>query len=833
MSTEENAQRTWDNAGPLKGPVPETYYATRALALPKTNSLRFAASLLHKSGGSYPAIIALATNVAGGMTGVQRTFLAHDGKGKAPVGKKLQKMSFGVIKGSLVRLAEPVDGVPFLIGEGVETVLTPMQASGYPGGATLGALNADGVPDGVKDVILLAENDGGKNAVGIAKTVPELKKKSIRVRVAYPPEGFKGFNDMVKDAPDRPAAFGAVRQAIEDAEDFVDPLDDLAERAKTDPGAPLEPEALARIKKMRNEDPAAFIRLVDLLGKAGWRGITELKRLTENKAGNGEERSPADYLVEIALKSCELFHSTKRDGFACIEIDGHPETHRIGSEDFALWLTQRYFNATSEAPSETALKAAIATLKANALFRGSKRPVYKRVANLGDHIVIDLGDDRWRLVRIDKHDCKVLDRSPVHFVRSDDTLPLPDPVLCSDPYILCEFLNLPRPKKGGKPDPRLLIALAWALGALSGRGPYFILLVLGENGSLKTSTCRLLRVLVDPRVADLIGMEFSVDDLYVEAAGVHVLGFDNITEITNAMSTALCRISSGMSASKRKLYSDAGRHVTSTMNPIVINSIIEPVRHPDLGERSMVMRLSPMLGKRKADEDLAQELAAAAPKMFGLLCSLLWAGFRNRANNLDSGPLPRMAGAFRWASACLHDAFGEGAFAEAYRASTDDIVSSVLRSSVVASALIEEMEALGVVEMTKTHPEWLRVLSERAGKRVASDRTFPRTTRALGNELRRAANYLARVGVGIDFSPRNTGRNRDKMIRVYIFFPAGGKSDASDQSTRSETAQFVNDDNDLQNEEAADRSGPTNNSQSAGSHDFNELEESPDWIIEP
>jgi hypothetical protein len=87
--------------------------------------------------------------------------------------------------------------------------------------------------------------------------------------------------------------------------------------------------------------------------------------------------------------------------------------------------------------------------------------------------------------------------------------------------------------------------------------------------------------------------------------------------------------------------------------------------------------------------------------------------------------------------------------------------------------------------------------------------------------------------VGIDFSPRNTGRNRDKMIRVYIFFPAGGKSDASDQSTRSETAQFVNDDNDLQNEEAADRSGPTNNSQSAGSHDFNELEESPDWIIEP
>ena len=424
----------------------------------------------------------------------------------------------------------------------------------------------------------------------------------------------------------------------------------------------------------------------------------------------------------------------------------------------------------------------------------------------------------------------------MHFVRSDDTLPLPDPVPCSDPYILCEFLNLPRPKKGGKPDPRLLIALGWALGALSGRGPYFILLVLGENGSLKTSTCRLLRALVDPRVADLIGMEFTVDDLNVEAAAVHVLGFDNITEITNAMSTALCRIASGMSASKRKLYSDAGRHVTSTMNPIVLNSIIEPVRHPDLGERSMVMRLSPMLGKRKPDEDLAQELVAATPKMFGLLCSFLSAGFRNRAKNLDSGPLPRMADAFRWASACLHDVFGEGAFAEAYRASTDDIVSSVLRGSVVASALIEEMEATGAVEMTKTHPEWLRVLSDRAGKRVASDRTFPRTTRALGNELRRAANYLAKVGVGIDFSPRGTNRKRDKMIRIYVFSQENSLGGESVQSASVRNSEFVNDDNELRADEGRHNSGPKrteNRAQSAASHDFNGLEESSDWIIEP
>ncbi len=171
MSTGDLAQRLWNNAGHLKGPEVEAYYAWRGVAVPETDSLRFVASLPHKSGASFPAIIARAENIRGDLTGVQRTFLAHDGAGKAPVDKKLQKMSLGPTKGSMVRLAESRDGVPLLLGEGVETVLTAMQASGLPGWATLGTsgLKAVNLPDNVKDVILLGENDDGKNAKANAK----------------------------------------------------------------------------------------------------------------------------------------------------------------------------------------------------------------------------------------------------------------------------------------------------------------------------------------------------------------------------------------------------------------------------------------------------------------------------------------------------------------------------------------------------------------------------------------------------------------------------------------------------------------------------------------
>jgi hypothetical protein len=248
------------------------------------------------------------------------------------------------------------------------------------------------------------------------------------------------------------------------------------------------------------------------------------------------------------------------------------------------------------------------------------------------------------------------------------------------------------------------------------------------------------------------------------------------------------------------------------------------------------MRLSPMFGKRKTDVDLGREVAVAAPKIFGLLCDFLSAGFRNREKGLDSGPLPRMADAFQWANSCLHDAFGEGAFAEAYSASTTDIVGSVLRNSPVASALIEEMEETGAVEMSKTYPEWLRVLTERAGKRVASDREWPRTTRALGNELRRAANYLHKVGVGIDFAPRDPGRKRDKMIRVFVFSGAETLNTGSGQSDRSETAENINYDNELRDKKFRNGTGPTRTEkrpQSDEPHDFNGLAESPDWVIDP
>ena len=150
--------------------------------------------------------------------GIQRTFLAWSGKGKAQGEKSQQKLSLGPTKGGVIRLADPIEGKPLLVGEGVELVLTVMEATGHPGLATLGTggLSSLDLPDAVTQLILLAENDGGPNEKALNKVLPALAARGVKAWVARPPKGIKDFNDLVNGASGHTPEAGreVVRQAI-------------------------------------------------------------------------------------------------------------------------------------------------------------------------------------------------------------------------------------------------------------------------------------------------------------------------------------------------------------------------------------------------------------------------------------------------------------------------------------------------------------------------------------------------------------------------------------------------------------------------------------------
>jgi len=184
----------WQSAKPAQGTSVQTYLASRGICVPTPDALRFYAGLKHPSGGLWPAMVALVTNGAVGTpVAVHRTFLARNGVGKAPVDP--QKMMFGPCRGGAVRLADPSDVL--MVGEGIETCLAAMLASGHPAWAALSTSGLRGLdlPTGVRDVIVLADGDEAGEAAA-QDCALRWRRQGRRVRIARPPHGLD-FNDLL------------------------------------------------------------------------------------------------------------------------------------------------------------------------------------------------------------------------------------------------------------------------------------------------------------------------------------------------------------------------------------------------------------------------------------------------------------------------------------------------------------------------------------------------------------------------------------------------------------------------------------------------------------
>jgi hypothetical protein len=121
-----------------------------------------------------------------------RTFL-RDGSGKAPIDPA--KMMLGPCRAGAVRLGEP--GEVLMVGEGIETCLAAMLATGHAAWAALSTsgLRALDLPESVSEVIVLADGDDpGEPAA--RDCALRWKRQGRCVRIARPPRGMD-FNDML------------------------------------------------------------------------------------------------------------------------------------------------------------------------------------------------------------------------------------------------------------------------------------------------------------------------------------------------------------------------------------------------------------------------------------------------------------------------------------------------------------------------------------------------------------------------------------------------------------------------------------------------------------
>ena len=546
-----------------------------------------------------------------------------------------------------------------------------------------------------------------------------------------------------------------IADAIDGAEEILDPLANLAEKTADDPGAPFMPEALEALVALKRDNRAAFEALRSQLKKAGCRVAALDDAIAEENGDTGGRRpTQADILIGLA-QTAELFHVADGAGFADLDINGHRETWPIRAKGFRRWLARRFFEETGGAPSSEALQSALNVIEAKAHFDAPERQVHIRVGGLGGRLYLDLGDETWRAVEIDATGWRVIDNPPVRFRRASGMKKMPIPVRSGSIETLRSFLNV-------KTDEDFVLVVAWALACLRNRGPYPVIVLSGEQGSAKSTFSAILRALLDPNTAPLRALPREDRDLFIAASNGHVLAFDNVSGLPTWISDTLCRLATGGGFAVRQLYSDQDEVLFDAARPVILNGIEDIVTRPDLVDRAVFLTLEPIPEDRRRPE---QELWAAfeleRARILGVLLDAVAKGLAELpSTRLDK--LPRMADFALWATACETALWPSGTFWSAYCGNRDEAVDGVIDADPIAAAVRAVMTTR--TEWTGTASELLGALVEMAGERVAKSKTWPDSPRVLAGRLRRAATFLRKVGIDIGFE--REGRARTRTIRI-------------------------------------------------------------------
>jgi hypothetical protein len=502
--------------------------------------------------------------------------------------------------------------------------------------------------------------------------------------------------------------------------------------------------------------------------------IAELERLLETTRAaqpvdQQHRESVASRLVALAQDgTAELWHAGET-GFASLRNGDHLEHVPVRGRGFRHWLARRYFMHTRRAAGDQALRDAVATIEGIALFDGQEYKTAVRVADYDGATFIDLCDAQWRAVKVTAAGWEMVTRPPVRFIRSAGMLPLPAPERGGTVQELRRFVNVAS-------DEDWALLLGFLVCAMRPNGPYPILVLTGEQGSAKSTACRLVRALVDPNEAPLRAEPRDKRDLAIMANNSWLVAMDNVSSLPHWLSDALCRLSTGGAFSTRALWTDDEERLFSAQRPVLLNGISDFVTHGDLADRAIGIAL-PRIDEaaRRTERELWAEFDAARPRLFGALLDAVSCALR-RLPETRLPWLPRMADAVMWATAAepalgLHD----GAFLAAYDGARESAAEAVLEASLVAPYLAALAAAGGWMGTASALLSRLEELAGDAARRPG----WPKRPNSLSAELRRLAPELRRAGVAVDFA-RAGGRSRTRLVIIE-----GAKPASTTQSTRT------------------------------------------------
>ncbi len=441
-----------------------------------------------------------------------------------------------------------------------------------------------------------------------------------------------------------------------------------------------------------------------------------------------------------------VFSTPDKKCYAVIKRKNHIETVALHSRDFKRYLKNKIFSRRNKFPSNNQLTDIIDRLEYKAYSQRIEKNTHIRIANIKDKIILDLCNQAGRVVIINKEGWKIENNSYINFINPRGMLALPTPTKCNSRKVfrkLRKFINT------DKNSFKLIIS--WLLGALAGKGPYPILVLLGEPGSGKSTVMEMLRSLIDPSSVPLRSLPRNERDLMITAEKNLVLAYDNVSAIPKWLSDAFCRISTGGGLSTRELYSDDGEILFNVERPIILNGISDVVRKNDLSDRAITVVMRTIKDtKRKPKDEFMENFNAEKPKFIGALCDGVSEALKN-VNDVNLEQYPRMADFLKWVVAAENAVYKKsGKLEAAYMKNIKNMSATLVDSDYVGIAIKKLLK--------DNNGDWMGTpsglldkledcLPEDKKETILHDNTWPKAPNALSSRLSEIAPDLRKIGI--------------------------------------------------------------------------------------
>lgn len=470
---------------------------------------------------------------------------------------------------------------------------------------------------------------------------------------------------------------------------------------------------------------------------------TAVREKRRKKSDAKTEQSHAVRLIHL-LQSQHAEFFEYRKMFYCQYKDknGAMKINPLYSNDFSADMYELMYTTHGTVLNNSGFADAQRTIAAMA--RGNYRRVYKRVAEHGGAVYIDLCNGKGQFVRCTARGWSIVSSAPVAFVRPSASLPLPVPSRQEKDYG-----RLRGYMQASTPDEELLI-VGFVLACLNDCEGYPILQLISEQGSGKSFLADVVQALVDASDIKRRTASRTAWDTAVAASATRLYVVDNVDYLPNEVSNALCTISTGGSFSRRKLQTDSEEYTIYVRQPSLITSIASSTTQDDVIDRSLIVSLLPIgKAKRRTEIELLSQLRNDMGIIFGGLLDAVCNGLRNK--ELTWVEKPRLADAAQTVARCFEQGNGEGErFIRAWMDSQSKTVVEQAEENTLVYLVRELLHSGEYNGEIKLPAQELYIKLEAVrGVKYSYQRVsdFPNSAKAMGIQLKQLQGKLKALGI--------------------------------------------------------------------------------------